>query len=360
MARGGQRRPDTEAGPAGGGPTGVLEGLVAGIDRFQRQRPVTAFPVAVVKKFGEDEAGSLAALVSYYGFFSLFPLLLALVSVLGFVLEGNEELQRDIVDSTVSQIPVVGTQISENIGSLQGSAIAVVLGLAGAIWAGLGVIQAMQKALNSVWDVPIRERPNFLEARLRALVMLLVFGVAMLATTFLASASTAAEVFEPLDVVVGAVGPGLVNIGIYLLAFKVLTDRHLSWRQLLPGAVVGGVAFTALQLLGGVLVGRSVRGADDTYGTFALVIGLLSWLYLLGQVSLAAAEVNVVADRRLWPRSLTGHDLTDADHRALRAHAEVEERIDEEDVAVDLRDPAPSADPAAGPRDDGRVRPARR
>lgn len=328
----GDERGDASAGPLGG--------VLAAVDRFQRRRAVTAFPVAVAKKFGEDDAGGLAALVSYYGFFSIFPLLLALVSILGFVLSGNEELQRDIVDSTVAQLPVVGTQISENIGSLQGSGVAVAVGFAGALWAGLGVVQAMQKAMNSVWDVPIRERPNFLEARLRGLVMVIVFGAAMLATTALASASTAAEVFEPLDVLVGALGPGLVNVGIYLVAFKVLTDRPLRWRQLLPGAVVGGVAFTALQLAGGLLVGRSVAGATDTYGTFAVVIGLLTWLYILGQVSLAAAEVNVVADRRLWPRSLQGDDLTEADERALRAHAEVEERVDDEEVTADLGQPA--------------------
>jgi uncharacterized BrkB/YihY/UPF0761 family membrane protein len=232
---------------------------------------------------------------------------------------------------------VVGRQIGDNVGSLRGSTVAVVIGLAGAIWAGLGVVQAMQKAMNGVWDVPIRERPNALEARLRALGMLAVFGVAMLATTFFASASTAAQTFEPFDAVIAGAGSVVLNTGIYLVAFKVLTDRRLAWRELLPGAVVGGVAFTVLQLVGGAVVGRNVRGASDTYGTFAVVIGLLTWLYLLAQMSVAAAEVNVVASRRLWPRSLVADELGDADRRALRQHADVEERVPDEDVDVDLR-----------------------
>jgi len=309
---------------------------VRNIDRLQQRQRWLAFPVGVVKKFGEDDAGSLAALVAYYGFFSIFPLLLAVTSVLGFVLRGNEELQRRIVDSTVAELPVVGRQISENVGSLRGSAVAIVIGIAAAIWAGLGVVQAMQKAMNSVWDVPMRERPNAIEARLRALATLLLFGIAMLATTLVASVSTAAQTFEPFDAIVAAVLSVVLNSLIYLMAFKILTDRPLGWRQLLPGAVVGGVAFTILQLVGGAIVGRNVRGASDTYGTFAVVIGLLTWLYLLAQMSVAAAEVNVVAARRLWPRSLITDDLTDADRRALHQHAEVEERLEEEHVAVDL------------------------
>jgi YihY family inner membrane protein len=289
-----------------------------------------------VKKFGEDDAGSLAALVAYYGFFSIFPLLLAMTSVLGFVLRDDKELQARIVDSTVAQLPVVGRQISDNVGSLQGSAAAIVIGLLGAVWAGLGVVQAMQKAMNGVWDVPIRERPNAIEARLRAMVMLLVFGVSMIATTLVASISTAAQTFEPFDAILASAVSVILNTAIYLAAFKVLTDRPLSWRQLLPGAVVGGVAFTVLQLIGGAVVGRNVQGASDTYGTFAVVIGLLTWLYLLAQVSVAAAEVNVVLGRRLWPRALLNDDLGEADRRALREHADVEERVENEDVAVDL------------------------
>ena len=269
-----------------------------------------------------------------------------MTSVLGFVLRGNEDLQRRIVDSTVAQLPVVGTQISDNVGSLRGSAIAIVIGLAGAVWAGLGVVQAMEKAMNSVWDVPIKERPNAVEARLRALLMLMVFGVAMIVTTVVASLSTAAQTFEPFDAVVAAIGSVVVNTLIYLTAFKVLTDRPLGWRELLPGAVVGGVAFTVLQLAGGAVVGRNVQGASDTYGTFAVVIGLLTWLYLLAQVSVAAAEVNVVASRRLWPRGLDPGDLTPADHRALRQHADVEERLEEENVAVHLDSEASSSEPA--------------
>ena len=134
------------------------------------------FPLAVAKKFGEDKAGHLAALVSYYAFFSLFPLLMVFTAVLGMLLRGNPELQDAIVDSALTQFPVIGDQIRDNVGSLKGSAVALAVGIGTALWAGMGVTTALQSALNSVWDVPIRRQPNFLIARLRSLIMLGVLG----------------------------------------------------------------------------------------------------------------------------------------------------------------------------------------
>jgi hypothetical protein len=148
----------------------------------------------------------------------------------------------------------------------------------------------------------------------------------------------------------------VLNVGIFLLAFKVLTDRPLGWRQLLPGAAVAGVAWAVLQGVGGYYVTRTVRGAGNTYGIFAVVIGLLSWLYLQAQMTILAAEVNVVRDKRLWPRSLTGRDLTPADAVALRDLALVEERRDEEEITVTL-DGEVLARPDDEPRPDDESRP---
>jgi uncharacterized BrkB/YihY/UPF0761 family membrane protein len=79
-----------------------------------------------------------------------------------------------------------------------------------------------------------------------------------------------------------------------------------------------------------------IRHAKETSGFFALVLGLLAWLYLGGQVTVIAAEINVVRARRLWPRSFFSEPLLDADRRALESSAEVEERIHEENVEVDF------------------------
>jgi YihY family inner membrane protein len=302
------------------------------LDGYQRRHAWIGFPLGVVKKFSEDEAGNLAALISYYTFFSLFPLLLALVTLLGFVLRGDTELQGRIVDSALVQFPVIGDQIRSNIGSLSGNWLALLIGLGGAVWAGMGAVDAAQNAFNSVWDVPIRDKPKFVTRRLRSLLMLVVVGGGLFLTAAASTVASAAESVVPPGRLVAPVLSVVVNIGVFMVAFRVLTERNLRWSSVLPGAVVAGVAAALFQAAGGFIIDRNLRGATQTYGTFAVVIGLLSWLYLQAQVTLFAAEVNVVRARGLWPRSLDQENLTEADRKALAQHAEVEERVPDEDV----------------------------
>ena len=306
------------------------------VDCFQRRHRPTAFLFGVVKKFGDDRAGQLAALIAYYGFFSLFPLLLVFVTVLGFVLSGNEGLQQQLLDSALSQFPVVGDDFSD-VDPLEGSGVALAIGIGAAVWAGLGALQAAQTAMNEIWDVPIKERPNFVFKRVRAVLMLVLLGGAVLASTLLSGLGTYVDLGAATRIaVLGA--SLLLNTGLFLVAYRVLTDRDLSWGQLLPGALVAGTAWVVLQTAGSIYVTRTVEGAGDTYGAFAVVIGLLSWMHLQAQVAILAGEINVVRDRRLWPRSLTGRDLTDADRRALGDYALVEQRVEDQRIVVAVED----------------------
>ena len=112
-----------------------------------------------------------------------------------------------------------------------------------------------------------------------------------------------------------------------------------KWR---PGAVLAGVAWTGLQMLGGYIVDSKISGAGDVYGLFAVVIGLLSWLYLGAQLTLVATEVNVVLRRRLWPRSFLASPTGPEDERALTLQAQQEEVLTSERVSVDFdRGPRP-------------------
>lgn len=258
----------------------------------------------MVKKFGDDQAGDLAALIAYYGFFSLFPLLLVLISVLGFVLHGDPGLQRRILDSALAQFPVIGDQLRSHYESLTANGVILGIGTVTAVWAGLGVTQAAQKAMNTVWGVPPEQRPGFLPSRARGLIMLVVLGSMTVAAIFLSGLGTATGELGVALRILGYVGSLALNVGLFLLAYRILTVKRLRWGEVVPGAVTGAVLWTALQLVGTYLVNRQVKNATPVYGTFAIVIGLLVWIYLGAQLTVLCAEVNVVRLKRLWPRSL--------------------------------------------------------
>jgi YihY family inner membrane protein len=302
----------------------VADRLLRRADKQHRQRAWIAFPYAVMKKFGDDQAGNLAALIAYYGFLSLFPLMMVLVTLLGLLLRNNPELQDTIRASALANFPVLGGQISDNVDSLPGSGLALGIGLALALWAGLGVMKVLQTAMNAVWNVPYRARPNFWVSLLRAIIMLFVLGVITIASAAAGSVGGGSDNW--LLAIFGIAMSVVLNLVLFLLAFRILTSEDVTWADVFPGAVVAALAWTTLQAIGGYIVSHRLQGASDTYGAFAIVIGLLAWIYLGAQVTLFAAEANVVRKRRLWPRAIVQPPLTEADERAFKSYAEQEER----------------------------------
>jgi membrane protein len=314
-------------------PVNVVQRLLGRFDRFQQSRSWVAFPLAVAKKFGDDRAGSLAALIAYYAFFSVFPLLLVLVSVLGILLRGDPGLQERILDTALAQFPVIGEQLRRP-ASVAGNGMTLAIGTVTALWAGLGVTQAAQNAMNEVWDVPIKERPNFLWTRVRGLLMLVVLGAFVLSSTFLSGLITAEGALSVLLRIGGLLASLALNLALFLVTYRILTRADLSWGDVFPGAGVAAVLWTVMQGIGGYYVTHQVKNATSVYGTFALVIGLLAWFYVGAQLTLCCAEINVVRVRHLWPRSLVTPPMNEADERTLRAAAKIEERVPEEVVDV--------------------------
>jgi membrane protein len=306
------------------------------LDRRQQQSRRLAFVAAVFKKFSEDQAGQQAALIAYYAFVSLFPLLLVLVTVLGFVLQGDPSEQKRILDGTLGQFPLVSDQL--RLQSLTGSGVGLAIGVLGSLLAGMGITGATQNAFNRIWHVPFKHRPDWLHARLRGLGMLAILGTLSIVSTtaagYVGSASHAA-----LAVLAGVIVAFALNLALFMTAFKLLTAVEVSWRDLLPGVIVAAVFWQLLQHLGGFYVDHELKRTGPLYGVFALVLGLLAWLYLGAQLTIFAAEVNVVRCRRLWPRSFFSDPLLDADRRALTSSAEVEERVHEENVEVSFDGP---------------------
>ena len=316
-------------------PTGYCPGVdllapAKRFDRYQQQHRWLAIPMAVVKKFGDDSAGSLAALVAYYGFFSLFPLLLVMTTILGFVLHGDPSAQQAVEKSVLGQFPVIGDQIKVH--SLTGSVSALVIGLVISLLAGLGVTGAAQNAFDHVWAVPRKDRANPIKSRLRGLALITALGVVFLAATVITGFTSG--IHGPAGKLAAILVGLVVNLCLFTAAFRFLTSATVPTRLLWIGVAFAAVFWETLQIFGGIYINHVVRHATLVGEQFALVLGLLVWLHLGAQLTLYAAEINVVLARRLYPRSLFGPPAEPADEKTLTALAKVEERSEIEQVDV--------------------------
>ncbi|MFC1399959.1 MULTISPECIES: YihY/virulence factor BrkB family protein [Streptacidiphilus] len=330
----------------------IFERGLHSVDRAQQARRTPGFVVGVVKKFGDDRGGQLSALITYYAFAAVFPLLLLLTTGLGFVLHGNPGAQRAVLHSALADFPIIGNQLQDNVHSLQGTGAAVAIGTLGLLYGSLGMTQILQFAMAQVWNIPGTERPGFFDRIGRGLLMLLALGLGLALST--ATAGLVGFLAHgALAWVGGLIGSVAVNIGLYLACFRILTPEEVTLRQLLPGCLIAGPFWTALQTFGGILVAHQLRHSTQVYGFFGTVLGLISWLYLAARITMYAAEVNVVRARRLWPRSLTQPPLTRADREVLDALVRQEERRPEQQVLISFKDqpeqaPAPSKSPQKG------------
>jgi len=316
-----------------------LTNRLRALDHRQQSGRRLSFVAAVIKKFGDDQGTQLAALIAYYGFVSLFPLLLVFVSVLGFVLQGEPAEQQRLLNGALGQFPIISNPLK----TLKGSTTGLGIGLAGSLLAGLGITGATQTAFNRIWSVPFKDRPNFIFGRLRGLGMLAILGTLSVVSTVAAGFVGATSHSAPA-VVVGVLVAFVLNLALFLIAFKLLTAVEVTMPELMPGVLTAAVGWQLLQHVGGYYIDHVLKRTGPLYGVFALVLGLLAWLFLGAQIVVLAAEVNVVKARRLWPRSFFSSPLLDADRRAMISSAEVEERIDEENVEVTFEDPpGPSA-----------------
>lgn len=326
--------------------------FVERLDRYQRTHRRAGFPIAVFYKFVDDQGAYLAAIITYYGIVSLFPLLLLGSTILNFVLQGDPTLTHDVLNSALGQFPVVGDQLTDPRG-ISGSGIGLVVGILGTVYGGLGVAQAAQNAMNTIWRVPRNSRPNPFQSRLRSLLLLLVVGLSIIGTTVLSALGTTTAAFG------AGVGVGLkillvlaafvVNAVVFTLGFRVATARPLPWRCIIRGAIAAAVAWQLLQYIGTAYVGSVVKHATATNSVFAFVLGLIAWIYLESVVVVLAVEYNAVRELRLYPRSLLTPftddvELTAADRRAYTGIAKAQRAKGFEDITVTFDKPKAEPD----------------
>jgi membrane protein len=312
-------------------PAGVKSRLER-IDQAQQRRPALAVALATVKKFGEDKSSNLASMIAFWAFFSIFPLMLAAITVLSWVLPEGE--RERVLEQVASYMPLLDVS---TIGKLDGSVLALAIGLGAALWSGSAVVRVAQEAFNAVWEVPKVERPKLVEQIKRSILVMMTIGVGLVASTFtigFVSGDNPALDLGPLSRLLGYGLAIAVDIGLFIVAFRLLTDRALSTRDVLPGAVLSGVAFWVLQTASSIIITRHLTSAQDTYGNFATVITILWWFYLQAQITLLGAQLNVVLKRRYWPRGLVDPPETDADYRLLADYAREQTYVEEQDVDV--------------------------
>jgi YihY family inner membrane protein len=312
----------------------VVERTVRAVDALQQRHAWLAVPVAVWKKFGDDQAGNLAALIAYSALVAVFPLLLLVVTVLDTVLKHNPKLQQQVLNA-LNQYPVIHPLL-EQIGQLSQTGIALVVAVAGIFIGALGVANSLQNALNSVWEIPFARRPGFPWSWLRSAALIIVVGTGFIATTILSGLAAGAG---HVPLVAGQSVPALavslvLNVGLFWLGFRLGTASEITWRQLWPGAAISAVIWQVFQAVGTSFISRQIAHASPLYGTFAIVLGLIAFLYLQAQLMLYAIEFNVVRAYRLWPRSLAPPPYTEQDRHAFRLY--VDKRRSQRDIVFEV------------------------
>jgi YihY family inner membrane protein len=335
-----------------------VEKAIRRIDSTQQRFTPTAFVFGVIKKYGDDNGGVLASNLAYSAFIAMFPLLLVLVTILGLVVAGHPSIRTHVLTAVANQVPLLGHTLTGNVHTLQRSSkIGLVVGLIVLVYGATGLAQAGLFTMEQVWNLPGPARPGFLQRLGRAVLFLCLLGVGVIVTTGLSSLTAYLQHkgfwFDLLIEVVTAT----FSAGMYLGAFRALTPKGVPTRNLLPGAITGGILWTVLQLLGTWLVHHFLH-SDSVYGVFATVLGLLAWIYLAVETTVYSAEINVVLARRLWPRSIVQPPLTEADRASMALQALQNQRRPEQHVEVTFDDREPgAAEPSRTPRTPDEVAP---
>jgi len=310
------------------------------VDQAQKATKPTSVAVATFKKFSEDRSTSMAAMIAFWAFFSIFPLFMVLVTILGWVLPASDK--DNVLTHVANLFPLLDAQ---SIKGLSGSWWALVVGGVTALWSGLSVVRSVQNAFNSVWEIPYHERPKLVEQIRRSVLVLVTIGLGLVLTTLISGLVTGSSSGLNLGIVgkiAGYVISVLLDVGLFVAAFRMLTDREIGVRDVLPGAIFSGIVFFGLQELSTFIISGHLKHAQSTYGRFATVITILWWFYLQSVITLLGAQLNVVLKERLHPRSVVDAPQTEADRRVLQAYAEERTYQPEERVETEVEKPRTS------------------
>jgi YihY family inner membrane protein len=332
-----------------------VERALRKVDETQRRFTPTAFVFGVVKKYGDDNGGVLVSNLAYSAFVSIFPLLLVLTTILGLIASVDASIKSDVLAAVSTQVPLLGHTLTGNVHQLKrASVIGLIVGLVGLIWGATGLAQSGLFTMGQVWNLPGPARPGYVPRLGRSVLFLGLLGAGVIVTTGVTSLDTYVFKGFGLDFLAVLVAAAF-NVGMYIGAFRVLTPKGVPTHNLIPGAITGGILYTVLQEVGVYLLHHYLH-SDSAYGVFATVLGLLAYIYLAVEITVYAAEINVVLARRLWPRAVVQPPLTEADRASMALQALQNQRRPEQHVEVTFHDRESDA-PVRTPRTPDQVAP---
>jgi membrane protein len=311
----------------------LITTLTQRLNRFQQTHSAIGFPVAVLKKYGDNNGSYQAALLTYYGFLSLFPLLLVVLNIVHLLFRNNDAVREAITSNISTYFPLLGNQLQSSIGSYKGAGVGLAIGLLLALYGARGGADALRFMLDSVWYVPKSRRAGFPKNTLKSLS---IMGISAIGFWLTVGASILTSSFDQnmwTKIVFNLLGMGILAASLTGV-FYIGLSRRVAPRKMALGAAIAGVVVQLLVTFGGILVARQLKNLDSLYGTFAIVLGLLFWIYLLAQIIVYAAQIDTVRELRLWPRSLDINSPTTADEQAYRLQAKAEHQAPHQKVAV--------------------------
>jgi membrane protein len=259
----------------------------------RRWRP-TRFALEVQDRYGELHGGELASAITLSAFLSLLPLLLVGIAILGFFsASSSKDLAKEVIDNLqLDQSSQTADLIADAIQTAEGSRKAAsVIGFAGLLWTGLGVVNALQYAWNTAWQVPGRG------LRDKAVGLAWLSGAGVLFVGSFA-VSAASQLLPWYLAPVGLLAGLATGVGLWLWTAHTLPNRQVGWRALLPGALVGAIGFEILKVVASFVVPRVVASSSELYGPVGVVFAVLAWLLVFGRLVVYAAIVEVV----LWEK----------------------------------------------------------
>ncbi len=293
----------------------IIQKLTNRLDTFQRRYRLPGFIYAVIKKYGEDKVGYQAALLTYYGFLAIFPLLLVLTTVAGIVATGHPGVKRTIINGMTNYFPVLGSQLTEHVNTFHRSGIALIVGTLFVLYGTRGVVDVFRYGVNHIWHEPEEPDLGFIKSIVRSFSIMLIGGIGLLGASLIAGFASAAGHGIALRALSAALNL-IIIFGLFVFLMNASLPHHVSAKQVRKGAATAMLGLVILQALGGYVLTRELHSLDALYSYFAISLGLLFWIYLQAQVLYYSVTIAAVDAQKLWPRSLTGNNETAADKRA--------------------------------------------